>query len=352
MDTLAGDGFVVAYPPGDSLRAERMLRMLLPRPRLLSLPDSLPTRAVVHLAPDEEGFQALIGSRPPEWGAAVAIPARQAIVLPAYPTRRLGPEELPRVLRHEWAHLALHEYLGNLRVPRWFSEGYAEWASGGWRATEAWKLRVAIALDRAPALDSLELSWPRDRAQAEVAYLLAGSAVAYLARNGGEEGVALFLERWRDSGRFEESLRRTYGVTIGQLEEDWKKHVRSEYGWLLVLSRSMLFWGLLAGALGGMLIIRRRYNRMRLASLRATEPPDLPAFWAENLGSRGPMAPTGPPPTPGGPGGAPTGGSGPVASWGEPLTPESGPTVQVIRPLIWRRSRPESESESPNPDEE
>ncbi|MFP5355115.1 MAG: hypothetical protein ACLGIK_08170, partial [Gemmatimonadota bacterium] len=36
-----------------------------------------------------------------------------------------------RVLRHELAHLALHEYLGDLPT-RWFDEGYASYAAGEW----------------------------------------------------------------------------------------------------------------------------------------------------------------------------------------------------------------------------
>jgi hypothetical protein len=282
-DTLSRERVQVVYGPGDSLRAARILDLLDPPPVLPSLPPELPAAATVVLAPDETSFQGLTGGRTPEWGAAVALPAERIILLPAYPTRRLAPADAARVILHEWAHLGLHDYMGDLRIPRWFSEGYAEWASGGWDVEQGWRLRVAIALNRAPPLDSLELGWPRDRAAAEVAYLLAGSAVAYLARSGGPEGLGLFLQRWRDSGRFEEALRRTYGVTVGQLEEDWAKHVRQEYGWLLVITRSAIFWAFLVAVLAVMLTIRRRFNRERMARLRAVEPPDAPAWWEPSV---------------------------------------------------------------------
>ncbi len=279
FDTLALPGLDILHAPGGEVRALRLAEMMTPRPSLPALPPGFPESAEIWLAPDEETFSLLIGGAPPEWGAAVAIPARGAIVLPGFPTRRLPPDQLRQVLLHEWAHLGLHDYLGGLRVPRWFSEGYAEWSSGGWDFEEGWRLRLAIALNRAPPLDSLTLDWPRDRASAEVAYLLAGSAVAYLARSGGEDGLSLFLERWREDGGFETALRRTYGVTTGQFEEDWARHVRREYGWLFVITRSAVFWTLLGAALAGMFFVRRRHNRGRLARLRASEPPDVPEYW-------------------------------------------------------------------------
>ncbi|NIP82859.1 MAG: hypothetical protein GWN82_07120 [Gemmatimonadetes bacterium] len=143
----------------------------------------------------------------------------------------------------------------------------------------AWRLRVLIALGRAPAMDSLALGWPSGREEARTAYLLAASAVTYLLEEGGERGLELFLERWRELGSFEAAFRRTFGVTTGQFEEDWKRHVRRRYGWLFVLSHSAVFWLLLALVLLFMVRGRQRRNREKLARLRAGELPDAPAYW-------------------------------------------------------------------------
>jgi hypothetical protein len=201
-----------------------------------------------------------------------------------------------RTLRHEWAHLGLHEYLGDLRVPRWFDEGYAQWASGGFDATEAWRLRLLLALGRAPPLDSLALRWPAEREQARTAYLLAASALAYLLEPSGERGLALFLDRWRAERSFDTAFVGTFGVTPEQFEEDWKAHVRSRYGWLLVLSRSSVFWLLIAVVLMALARARRGRNREKMARLRAAEPPDRPDYWVEG---DGPVPP--PPGVAGGP---------------------------------------------------
>jgi hypothetical protein len=201
------------------------------------------------------------------------------MVVPGFGSQRTRGWSEARVIRHERAHLGLHQFLTGLQVPRWFDEGYAEWASGGWTPTEGWRLRVAFAMGNAPPLDSLVLDWPRDRASAQLAYLLSATALEYLVRESGERGLRLFLERWREQGSFNRAFRRTYGVTLGQFEEDWKKYVRRQYGWLFVLSHSVIFWLTLALALLVMVRIRRGRDREAFARLRAGEPPDEPAFW-------------------------------------------------------------------------
>jgi hypothetical protein len=140
-------------------------------------------------------------------------------------------------------------------------------------------------------MDSLTLGWPRDRQEARTAYLLAASAVTYLLEEGGEDGLALFLDRWRSRRSFEGAFRETFGLTTSQFEEDWKRHVRRRYGWLFVLSHSAVFWLVLALVLLFMVRGRQRSNREKLARLRAGELPDQPAFWREDYLAGGPPQP-------------------------------------------------------------
>ena len=276
---LTGESVRVGYEAGDSLRASEILTFLEGLPDLAGLPPALPRGVTLLVASDEARFQTLIGAAVPEWGAAVAIPALDRIVVPASGPRRSRGWDEARVLQHEWAHLALGQYLSGLRIPRWFNEGYAEWASGGWNPTQGWRLRVAMALGQAPPLDSLTLDWPRDRSSAELAYLLSATAVEYLVSESGERGLRIFLESWRQEGSFSRALQRIYGVTPGQFEEDWKKYVRRRYGWLFVLSHSSVFWLTLALALLVLFRIRKGRQREGMARLRAGDPPDEPAYW-------------------------------------------------------------------------
>ena len=275
---LTGERVTVLHAPEDSTKASRVLGMIEAFPPLPGLPPSIPYGVSVYLAPDEGAFARLTGGGVPEWGAGVALPFDTAIVIPAYSSSRGRGWSDPRLLRHEWAHVGLHQYLGGLRTPRWFGEGYAEWASGGWNATEGWRLRVAL-VSGSPALDSLTLSWPRSRTGAEIAYLLSATTLEYLVRSSGERGLEVFLERWKETESFERAFRATFGFTTGQFETNWRRYVKDRYGWLFVLSHSAIFWLVLTLMMLGMVRLRRGRDREALARLRATELPEDPAFW-------------------------------------------------------------------------
>ena len=287
---LVGMHVIVSYVAPDSVKAARILETLETAPTLPGLPPSVPSGVRVLLAPNESAFGRLTGGRAPDWGAGVALPAQATIVLPAFASGRGRGWSDARVLRHEWAHIGLHQYLDGLRVPRWFSEGYAQWASGGWDWSEGWKLRVALARDRNP-LDSLELAWPRDQARARTAYLLSATTIEYLVVQSGPRALEVLFTRLRDTGSFERAFRSTFGVTTAQFEEDWRRYVEGRYGWLFVLSHSAVFWMFLSIALAAMVGIRRRTVRERLAHLRARDVPDHPSYWVDGPSDRGEPGP-------------------------------------------------------------
>jgi len=284
------------YQGRDSLRAARAVATLdavgpLPALGYLTDPDDPPRQpgtgragdlhVTLTVAPNREVMDSLVGGRVPEWAGAVAIPERMEMIVPSggfWPGPR---EEEVRMLRHEWAHLALAHELGRLRIPRWFNEGYAEWAAGSWRENGSLKLGLALAFGDTPPLDSLALTWPRDRVAAEVAYLLSASVIHYLVESSGVEGLAAFIAEWKRGSSFDGAMRVVYGATPGQLETDWRGWVKRRYGWLVVISHSSVFWTALVAALAAMFLVRRRYRREQMARLRAGEPPDTPEYWAD-----------------------------------------------------------------------
>jgi hypothetical protein len=277
----AGNVVVHHWPGG-----ERLARAVLEPPAVLAplpaLPPGIlqdPPEIDVFLAPDAARFDSLTGGLSPGWGAGVAFPDAGTIVLPGYASDRVPIPELPRVLRHELAHIALHRYLGTAPVPRWFSEGYATWAAGQLDTDAAWLLRLAFLTDRAPPLDSIALEWPRAEVHARVAYLLSASAIEYLHDNGGERAMRIFLERWRETRSFEQALSNVYGFTPGQLEHYWSRAVRRRYGWVVFLAHTAVIWVIIAAIVVALYVIRRRRNRAKLARLKEAEIPDRPAYW-------------------------------------------------------------------------
>ncbi len=234
------------------------------------------------LAPSESALRATTGEQIPEWGAGVAVPDRGLIVLPAWASvQRGGPLHYATVLRHELAHIALHRALAPARVPRWFDEGYASWAAGQLDWNHAWLLRIAFITGRAPALDSLELGWPRAAAPAQLAYLLSATVIDYLVQESGVYGLQRLFERWRSNGNFEQALVATYGVDTGTLESQWRRYVKRKYGWTVLLTQSAVFGVVIGGIVVVLYVLRRRRDRAKLSVLRSADLPDAPAYWSE-----------------------------------------------------------------------
>lgn len=225
-------------------------------------------RVTIAIAPDERTFRDWAGPAP-EWGAAVAFPESRRVVLQG---RRAGSDagDPLVVLRHELAHLALHEMLGDL-PPRWFDEGYASFAAGEWGREEVLRTNVAIALRGVPTLDELEASFGGGTIAAQSAYALAYRAVAELAGASRGRGLALFFRNWRDSGSLERALRQTYGLTLAGFEQQWSRRTRSQYGILALLSNLTIAASVFLVILAPAYIARRRRDRQRLETMRAAE---------------------------------------------------------------------------------
>ena len=120
---LAGERVTVWHVPEDSTKASRVLAVIEGFAPLPGIPAGIPHGVSVYLAPDEGAFERLTGGAVPEWGAGVALPFDTTIVIPAYSSSRGRGWSDPGLLRHEWAHVGLHQYLGGLRAPRWFGSG-------------------------------------------------------------------------------------------------------------------------------------------------------------------------------------------------------------------------------------
>jgi hypothetical protein len=263
----AGRFTVVAYPADQplarSLLAEAQRRDSfpgLPRPR---------ARVLLAVAPDARRFREWIGPAAPEWGAAIAFPSLSRIVMQG---RRAGSDAGdPRsVLRHELAHLALHEALGDL-PPRWFDEGYASYAAGEWGRDEALATNLALLLKGMPTLDTLETGFYEGSAEAEASYALAFRAVSDLAELDRERGLTLFFQYWKETGRFDQAVRQAYGVTATAFEKQWQERTRRRYGALALVANLSLAATVFLVAFLPLWISRRRRDRRRLEALRAAD---------------------------------------------------------------------------------
>jgi hypothetical protein len=233
----------------------------LPRPR---------ARALIAIAPDARRFRDWTGSGAPDWGAAIAIPDQQRIVMQG---RSAGSDAGdPRVvLRHELAHLALHEALGSL-PPRWFDEGYAGYAAGEWSRDDVLSANVGLVLYGIPAsLDSLEDRFHGGASRASGAYALAYRAVSDLAALDPQRGLSLFFSYWKTTGSMDQAMRKAFGLTKSGFESEWRSRTMRRYGMLALAANLSLLFALLAFLLLPLTYLRRRRDRLRMEKLRAAE---------------------------------------------------------------------------------
>ncbi|HEY9230333.1 MAG TPA: hypothetical protein VIP11_27020, partial [Gemmatimonadaceae bacterium] len=218
---------------------------------------------------DRERFREWIGPGAPEWGAAIAFPDSRRIVMQG---RSSGSDagDTREVLRHELAHLALHESLGDL-PPRWFDEGYASYAAREWNREDALTTSLGLALRGTPTLDELEAQFNGGTMTAQTAYALAYRAVVELAALDSVGGLRDFFVEWKKTGTIDRAIRSSYGLTLSGFEQRWRQRTRRRYGALALASDVTLLGLVLMVAVFPLFVARRQRDRMRLAALVAAD---------------------------------------------------------------------------------
>jgi hypothetical protein len=258
----------VVSHPDDSVLARRLLRSATQRDTFPDLPRPHAS-VLVMLAPDSATFRQWVGPGVPEWGAAIAIPAQSRVVMQAQ--ARGSVRELHRLLRHELAHLALHEAIGDL-PPRWFDEGYASVAADEWNRESFVAANAALIARRIPGYDGLDSAFEtRSALGAQAAYALSHRAVVELARLDRTNGLARLFPAWREMGRLDPAVRRAYGVTLATAEARYRTSTRWRVAFLAFGVDSSLVMLLIMAPLLPLYRRRRREQRERLARMREHE---------------------------------------------------------------------------------
>jgi len=223
----------------------------------LGVRDPGPLRLIV--VPDAHLLDSLTAGRAPTWGAAIAVPGARTILL------RADEGDLVRTLRHELAHLALHEAVA-VRVPLWFDEGYAGWAAGEWDRLGALELNLAVVRGAVPTLTGLDGALRGSASSVDPAYALAVSAVAELARRNPTRTLTPLLRRLESGEDFDAAVLATTGLALGRFEQEWQRAIRRRYtlgNWLLAGGG----WLVVALLVAWQVRRRRRTDRVRRAAL-------------------------------------------------------------------------------------
>jgi hypothetical protein len=216
-----------------------------------------PGRLAVVVVRGEAGFGAISRGRIPSWGAGLTLPTSRVVAVRADAGDPFG------ILRHELAHLVLHDAIRG-RVPLWFDEGYATVAAGEFDRLDQLRLNLGVALARIPSLAGLDAALRGGRTEANAAYSLAATAVLFLARGHPSGSLAPLLERLAAGVPFDSSVTLTTGLTADRFAEAWRRDVKRRHGlglWLIAGG----MWALL----GVLVIVAARLRKARDVDRRA-----------------------------------------------------------------------------------
>ena len=215
-------------------------------------------KVLLMLAPDDRRFREWVGPNAPEWGSAIAFPEASRIVMQGRNAGSDAGDPIP-VFRHELAHLALYESLGDL-TPRWFTEGYASYAAGEWGREELLAANLGLIFRGMPTFAQLEDGFYSGAGEAAASYALAHRAVAELAELDRQRGLSLFFDYWRSTRSLDRAIRSAYGMTFTAFERRWQERTRFRYGGLA------LFADVTLASLSGLVLLGPLYwaRRRRL----------------------------------------------------------------------------------------
>lgn len=227
--TASADPVTIVAPEELGGLASRM-RVVITRPtEWLGLGRVELTPLTLVLVPDVDGFASWSRGRVPRWGAGLTLPARRLIVI------RANAGDPLQTLRHELAHLAFHGAIP-VRVPLWFSEGYATLAAGEQGRLNLLQLNLAVALGRVPTLETLNAALRGSVADAGPAYALAGAAVADIAARHPSGSIEPMLSRLRRGEGFDQALLASTGLQMLDFDVAWRQSMRHRYNlgvWLM-----------------------------------------------------------------------------------------------------------------------
>ena len=256
------------FYPSERVLATSLLESALKQDTFPGLPR--PTaRVLLAVAPDQERFREWIGPNVPEWGAAVAFPESRRIVMQG---RASGSDagDPREVFRHELAHLALHEVMGDA-PPRWFDEGYASYAAREWNREDALAANLGLALRGTPTLEELDKQFGGGTLTAQNAYALSYRAIVELVALDTVSGLSRFFEEWKTAGSLDKAMRASYGLTLAGFESRWRDRTRRRYGGLALVGNVTLIGLITLVAVLPLFVARKQRQKERLALMIAAD---------------------------------------------------------------------------------
>ena len=146
---------------------------------------------------------------------------------------RGGEFNWAQILWHELSHV-FHVQLSKGRVPRWFTEGLAEYetelARPEWRREDDRPLYDALLRGQLPPLAQLDMAFTHARKPEElmVAYYFSALAVRFLAERHGDDAIVRMLAAWAEGETGDRVFQRAVGTDLSALDAEFRAALRAK----------------------------------------------------------------------------------------------------------------------------
>ncbi len=184
------------------------------------------------------------GRRVPGWAVGSAFPKENLILIKSPKLIIGGQPYFERVFIHELAHVALDEAMSPQRIPRWLHEGFAIREAGEWSISRGTLLTRAVLSGSLIPLRRLTEGFPLDEQEVKLAYAESADLVGYIFDTYEKEGFRAIVSAMADGYEFDRAVRRALSVSIYELEQGWRRHLKRRYTWVPIITSSLTLWGI------------------------------------------------------------------------------------------------------------
>ncbi len=181
-----------------------------------------------------------------EWVAGQAFPALSTFLVAISPDQD-SVTEMQRLVPHEISHLVVHQVAPHY-APPWLDEGLAVLNEELTDPQREATLKAALAQDGLLPLETLCAPFPLDSQQATLAYAQSASVVRFVGERYGREGLSRLLAAYGEGAACQRGVEQALGVTLNQLEDEWRASLPLPDKWLTFLENSGPWLGLWGGS--------------------------------------------------------------------------------------------------------
>lgn len=248
--------------PEDGAYADSVLRVT--QKRLSAMIGSFRIAPLdIFIVTSEEKFDSLAGSSIPDWGAGVAVPYRNLIVIKS-PLILSGDKSLGELVAHEFSHIVLDRRLKRHQAPRWLNEGMAMYLSAEWGWSDNVSVSWAVVLGAIIPLSDIENLNRFEADIARVAYSESYLAFKFFIDTYGESSLNILLDRIAAGEQPDRAFIAATGMNHAGFEREFSIYLNGRYNMLTLLFDSNLLWIMMALVVVIGFILSRLRRKKRL----------------------------------------------------------------------------------------